>query len=99
MLSNAAPFPLPDVVVRWRNALDNLSPATSPCRYLTPVPTRRGHLDQARRIPKADIHRQSKNIGLEPNGTSLNHNQFLPTGSQRSDARFTSALLLWHQRV
>lgn len=32
-----APPPLPDFVARWRDALDNLSPHASPCRYLVPA--------------------------------------------------------------
>lgn len=37
MSSNAAPSALHPVVASWRDALDNLSPHASPCRYLTRV--------------------------------------------------------------
>lgn len=37
MSASPAPSPLPDPVARWRDALDNLSPHASPCRYLTPA--------------------------------------------------------------
>ncbi len=37
MSASPAPLPLPDPVARWRDALDNLSPHASPCRYLAPA--------------------------------------------------------------
>ena len=37
MSSHPALSPLPDPVARWRDALDNLSPHASPCRYLVPA--------------------------------------------------------------
>ncbi len=37
MSFDPAPSPLPDPVARWRDALDNLSPHASPCRYLAPA--------------------------------------------------------------
>ncbi len=37
MSAPPAPSPLPDPVARWRDALENLSPHASPCRYLAPA--------------------------------------------------------------
>ncbi len=37
MSASPAPSLLPDPVARWRDALDNLSPHASPCRYLVPA--------------------------------------------------------------